>query len=214
MATNTLDYIISVVMVTSVIVSAIIITGQNLSQAWIYQQDEQTSMEALNLLNNLIQNTGTPVDWGQRNSTPTSFGLKRPFEEYVVPSPFTPFRLMRAEDEITYQTEAYRNLTTAQSTLFLKSSEYINYTLAAQLLSIEYDYGFQVDFRPILNISLVELVANPLRVGVEVYGLSGSIYRASLNASLYVVETTTPYPSFAAPIQVSTVSNISGQAEF
>jgi hypothetical protein len=213
MAHNTIDYIVSIVIVTTLLTSSIVITTQDLNRAWTYQQDQQTSIEALNILNNLLQNTGNPADWGARNSLPLSFGLRSPNVDYTMPSPFTPMRLMRSSESIFYNDIEYHNLSTSDYSLFLKMNEYLDYDVAAELLAIDSSFGFMVFMKPMLNVSVYEIHSNPLRVGIDVDGLSGTVSGASLNATLFYVITDSPYPSISDPITSDSITNITGGAE-
>ena len=216
MASNTIDYIVSIVIVTALLTSSILLTAEDLNRASVYLQDQQISYEAADILNNILQNSGSPVDWGQTNSTPISFGLNKPFAEYMMPSslsPFTPMRLMKTDEVIIYDGIEYRNLTAEHTNLFLRLSEYLDYDQAADLLAVDTLFGFQVSMRPILDISIVQLEANPLKVGISLQGLSGTVVGALLNASLFHVIKDTPYPSISTPLEGHAVSDITGSAE-
>lgn len=214
MATNTIDYIISIVIVTTVLTSSIVIVSQDLGRAVTYQQDQQTYVEASNLLNNLLQNKGYPLGWGQTNETPTSFGLNDPFAEMMMPSPFTPMRLMQTKETIIYNSVEYRNLTTPTTNLFLRSDEYIDYAQAVKLLSVDETFDFQLSIIPVLRITVSQKNSNPLIIGVSLEGSSGTLSGASLKASLFQIKNESkPYPSISNPIQYNTVSNVSGDAE-
>lgn len=213
MVSYTIDFIASIVVVTMLITSSIIIVAQDLNRAEVYQQDQQIFLKASDILNNILQNTGYPQDWGQTNATPKSFGLNMPYAEYITPSPFTPLRLIQTNERVLYNSIEYRNLTTENTHLFLRSSEYINYSSAAELLALENDFGFSISMTPVLNISISQLRASPLKIGVSVQGPGGGVAGASLNASLFYVKKSTPYPSISNPIKGQTVSNISGDAE-
>ncbi|MCJ7635160.1 hypothetical protein MUP77_22555 [Candidatus Bathyarchaeota archaeon] len=213
MVSYTIDFIASIVVVTVLLTSSIIIVAQDLNRAVIYQQDQQIFLKASDILNNVLQNTGYPQDWGQTNATPRSFGLDIPYAEYITPSPFTPLRLIQTNEKILYNSVEYRNLTTGNTHLFLRSSEYINYNDAAELLAVENDFGFLISITPVLNISISQIRASPLKIGISVQGPSGGVAGASLNASLFYVKKSTPYPSISNPIRSQTISNISGGAE-
>jgi len=190
-----------------------LLTSLDLSRACLYQQDQQTSTEALSLLNNLLQNPGNPVDWGTKSIMPTGFGLKEPYAEQMAPSPFVPMRLMKTSEIVVYNNSEYRNLTTESMNLFMKKNEYVLYDKAADLLAIDDTYGFRVIMTPLLNITVFQVESNPLKIGISLLSLSGTVYGAELIATLYYLKTGSPYPSISEPIILSTVSNISGGAE-
>ena len=213
MPSTIIDYIVSLVIVTTLISSSIILTVENLKNVEFYEQDLLTSVGASDILNNLLQNRGNPVDWGHTNITPISFGLNSPFVDYMALSPFTPMRLMRADETINYEGIEYRNLTTAQAHLFLRSDEYVDYDVASESLAVDNEFGFRVSLTPILTLSFYQLEANPLKVEISLKGLSGSVVGALLNASLYRVVKDIPYPSISNPIEQHAVSDLSGSAE-
>jgi hypothetical protein len=122
-------------------------------------------------------------------------------------------RLLQTDERIFYDGVEYRNLTTEHTHLFLRLSEYVDYGQAAELLAVDNIFGFQVSIRPILNISVVQLEADPLKVGISLQGLSGTVVGALLNASLFHVIQDTPYPSISTPLEGHAVSDIRGIAE-
>lgn len=213
MASYTIDFIASIVIVTTLLTSSIVIVAQDLNRAIIYQQDQQTFLKASDILNNILQNTGYPQDWGQTNDAPKSFGINAPNTEHLTLNPFTPLRLMQANENIVYNSVEYRNLTTGNTHLFLRSNEYINYSYAAELLSVENDFGFSISITPVLNISISQLRASPLKIGISVQGPNGGVPGVSLNASLFYVNNGALYPSISNPIKDHAVSNISGRAD-
>jgi hypothetical protein len=120
---------------------------------------------------------------------------------------------MRADTTILYSALEYRNLSTPSTSLFLKTSEYIRYEEAAELLAIDNTLGFRVFMTPILNITIFQVESNPLKIGISLRGLSGTIHEASLNATVFHLIQNTPYPSISGPITCNTVSNMTGGAE-
>jgi hypothetical protein len=110
MVTNTIDYLVSFIIVTAILASSIFIASQTINIALINQQDQQTTLASLDLLNNLLQNSGNPLNWGQINIKPSGFGLKWPNVVSEMLSPFTLMRLLRTGETINYNNIIYQKL--------------------------------------------------------------------------------------------------------
>jgi hypothetical protein len=98
----------------------------------------------------------------------------------------------------------YNNVTMASGGyLSVPFNRVVNYTTAARLLGVNGSYGFQVAMIPILNISMSQTNASPLRIRVSVTGSGMPLAGVSLNYYLINSTNGSKYPKF----QISTSSN-------
>jgi len=214
MATTTVDYLVSIVIVSMLLTTSILLVGQTINIALINHQDQQITLAAVDLLDNLLQNPGNPPDWGWLSIQPTGFGLKWPNSAVEMLSPFTLMRLMQTGNSAIYNNILYRNLgTNNQFNLYLREDEYVDYITASKLLSTYGNYGFKLSITPVLNISVTQIKVNPLKLKITIYGTSGPLSGALLNSTLYYINNRGTSPSIVEYTPLSKESNIDGEAE-
>jgi hypothetical protein len=175
MVSSTIDHMIAFTVFTVAIVLFIGLFNQTIQTAVIYQQHRATSTKVSDLLDNMLLNSGIPINWGQTDGLPTGFGLQDPeFTQYRI-SPFSLMRLSSATGTPVFYPKTgttYSNITIGDKN-FLLVSEFsaLNYSTALDLLGIRNNYGFQLTFKPIVAVSLTEIQdEDPLRVSLNAYG--------------------------------------------
>jgi Tfp pilus assembly protein PilV len=179
--------------------------SQNLQTAILYQRNNQLAMEASDLLDSISLNAGNPQNWGATNSNLTLFGLQDPTQEGYAISPFSLMRLNVSNIGTPVQCNGvtYNNIVMPSGGyLSVPFNRVVNYTTAARLLGVNGSYGFQLAMTSILNISMSQTNASPLRVRVTVTGSGIPLSGVSLN--YYLINSTNgpKYPKF----QISTWS--------
>ena len=78
MASETIEFIASFVIIVTVIAGGIINSTQSLSNAFNYDVDQASSLKAKDVLMGIVENAGAPDDWTVTDAKPTVFGLKWP----------------------------------------------------------------------------------------------------------------------------------------
>jgi hypothetical protein len=177
--------------------------GQITNTAIMYQRNHQISMKAAELANTLLLSPGDPVGWGQSDDIPFAFGLQDAERAGYSLDAFSLSRLSYSQPLVYYNKTGlwYSNnsLTGGIGALLVPVTEVVNYTTASRLLGVEESYAFRLTITPTLNVSLLELSLNPLRIEVDVRGLRGAVSDATLNYFLYhAVPGGGQYPSFEA----------------
>src|SRR5208283_2771788 len=132
-----------------------------------YQQNQGVAAKCSDLLDTMLLNLGSPSNWGQGNSTPTSFGVQDPeFTEYEL-SAFSLMRLNSAtgslvEYDKTSPSIYYNKLTPGFGTFLLTpNAEAVNYSTAQEMLGINSTYGFQLTLTPDITVSIADATPNP-----------------------------------------------------
>jgi hypothetical protein len=160
--------------------------NQTIQTAILYQRHRSIATKCSDLLDNMLLNSGVPLDWGRSSCIPTGFGLQDPeFTQYRL----SPFSLMRLQSLtgtpfIYPRTGAmYSNMSTGFGNfLFVPYTEALNYSLVSQLLGTNSTYGFQLTLTPIITVSISEThAANPLTLVIEVVGTGFPVSNATVS---------------------------------
>lgn len=197
----TIDHLISLTVFIAALLLFVSLFTQSLQAAIMYQRNRQVSIKATELLDSISLNPGYPVNWGQSNVTPTSFGLQDPNARGYVLSPFSIMRLTSLSGEPVYYPKTglwYSNVTMVSGGyLLVPLGKCVNYTDASRLLGVNGSYGFQLAITQILTVSITEQRANPLQVQVAVYGPGLPLGNAFLKYNLvYAIGGQGQYPAF------------------
>jgi Tfp pilus assembly protein PilV len=211
----TIDHLVAVVIFLVAILLFVNLFSQNLQTAILYQRNSQLAIEASDLLDTISLSPGNPQNWGATNNTPTFFGLQDPTQEGYVVSPFSLMRLNASNTGTLVQCNGltYSNVTMASGGyLSVPLNRVVNYTTAARLLSVNGSYGFQLAMIPILNISMSQTNASPLRIRVTVTGSGMPLAGVSLN--YYLINSTNgpKYPKFQISTWPSNYTDATGSA--
>jgi len=186
MAGATIDHLVSVTVFVGAILLFVSLFNQTIQTAIIYQRHRYLATKCSDLLDNMLLNSGYPLEWGKLNNTPTSFGLQAPeFTQYRL----SPYSLMRLQSStgtpINYTKTGltYSNISMGFGNfLFVPYTQQVNYSTSTKLLGINNTYGFQLTITPILAVSVSETnPANPLRLTVNVTGAGIPLSNATIS---------------------------------
>jgi hypothetical protein len=190
MSGTNIDHTISIIVFLAAMLIFIGLFSQTVETGISYQQHNALSTKTSDLLDNLLLNPGTPLDWGQTDwageKTPTSFGLQDPeFIQYKL----SPFSLMRLHpttgSAITYQGQTFWNETTSLgSALLVPSTQVINYSQAAKMMGINGTYGFSLTISPTVEVIVSEISHTPLTVSVTAKGSGSPLSNAEVTFCL------------------------------
>jgi hypothetical protein len=183
MTGGTIDHMVSLVVLITVLTVSMGAFGQIIGAAVTYQQNHEVSMKAAELANALLLSPGDPSWWGRHDSLPMAFGLQDSDTGGYSLDAFSLSRLSSRLPLIYYGKTGlwYSNNSLGEHALLAPVAKAVNYTTMAKLLGVEGSYGLRLTVTPTLNVSLSELNLNPLTLKVEVKGLSGVIGDAALN---------------------------------
>jgi hypothetical protein len=190
MAGSTIDHLISVMVFLGALLVFISLFNQTLQTAVLYQRHKSLATKCSDLLDNMLVNTGSPVNWGKSGAFPVVFGLQDPeFQQYVL-SPFSLMRLLSsAGDKVYYNGTWYSNVSwdVNGGYFLIKESECINYSLAFKLLGVNGTYGFQLAITPTVNVNIVEdeSVSDHLKLNITVMGQGSPLAGASIDYLMF-----------------------------
>lgn len=214
MVSSTIDHMVAVTVFLAATLLFIGLFNQTIQTAVIYQRHRALSTKASDLLDNILLNPGSPVDWGQTGADPMVFGLQDPeFTQYKL-SPFSLMRLTSLLGDPVYYSKArnntgmyYSNITMGfGSYLLMPYDGVLNYSAALRLLGINNTYGFQLMLTPLVTVSIAEQAKNPLRLSVNVAGTGFPIAEAPVKYRLIAVFLNETEPSYVViPNQSGTV---------
>jgi hypothetical protein len=204
MAGSTIDHLVSLMVFLAAILLFMGLFNQTIQTAISYQRHRSIATKCSDLLDNMLLNSGVPLDWGTCGCIPTGFGLQDPeFTQYRL-SPFSLMRLMSSSGEPVYYSKTglnYSNITIGFGNfLLMPYTEAINYSMAARLLGINGTYGFQLTIAPIVTVSISETQSkNPLKLSVTVTGTGFPLSSAVVNYCFLTVSLTggeEAYPAY------------------
>jgi hypothetical protein len=190
MSSSTPSFIVSFVIMTTVITAAIVFTAQNLSNAYNYSIDQTLTRKAKDTLLNLVENPGVPANWASEGTTPTIFGLKSLEAPGSNPSPFGLMRLMTPNSVYNYDDKDYYDLSTNGGSLFLQKDIVLDYEHLIGLVDPNGRYGFQLVVTPLLNIT-TSFDEGTKTLSVNVTSASSDIGDAQVSATLYRLDPNT-----------------------
>ena len=192
-----IDHIISIIVFLAAILLFVSLFSQIVQPAVSYQQNQGVAAKCSDLLDTVLLNPGSPGNWGQTNSTPTSFGVQDPeFTEYEL-STFSLMRLNSATGSLVEYDKTspsiYYNELTAGSGAFLltPNAEAVNYSIAQEMLGINGTYGFQLALTPDVTVSIADVTSNsaspPLNLSISAMGTGFPFAGAVINYCLILV---------------------------
>lgn len=189
MAGVTIDHLVALTLLLSVLMLSIGAYSQIIGAAVIQQQNHHIAMKAYDLANTILLSPGYPLGWGQGNSTPSAFGLQDPDVGGYSVSPFSLQRLVSSSQAQVYYPKTGQwysnNSLGGGGSLLVPIINAVNYTTAAKLLGVNGSYGFQLTVMETLNVSISEVTLNPLRLRVFVRGPGLILSGATLKYFLY-----------------------------
>jgi hypothetical protein len=197
----TIDHMVSLAVLITVLTVSIIAYSQIIGSAVTYQQNQQVGMKAAELINTISLNPGSPNGWGQVDSAPSAFGLQDSDTGGYSLSPFSLERLSSSQVPVYYSKTGLwysNNSLGGGGSLYVPLHNVVNYTTSANLLGVNGYYGFRLTIMPTLNVSISEVYLNPLKLNVAVIGPSLAVPGATLNYFLYYAIPHSQYPSIQA----------------
>ncbi len=205
MVSATVDHIISITIFLAALLLFVNLFGENIQTAIAYQQHRATATKCSDILDNIMLNPGSPINWGQLDVAPSSFGLQDPeFTQYQL-SPFSAMRIGDSTGNLVSYNKTnpkiyYSNTTTGAGSLLMPASELVNYSLACKLLGLNNTYGFQLTLSPIVSVSVNDDYSQGyLRLNVTLMGTGFPLAGATINYCLVKVSLPTAeseYPSY------------------
>jgi len=193
----TIDHMISVTILIAALLVAMMTFNGLFASAIDYDRNRQVANKAVDIMNTICLSPGSPIDWGETNSSVLGFGLQDPRASGYALSPFSIMRLATSDSSedsqiVEYPPDSgifYNNISTNYGHAILTPlGVCINYTTAAELLGVNGTYGFSVDITPTLNVVVSQVDTDPLKLNIEVHGSGMPLSGATLNYYLFSVE--------------------------
>ena len=196
MAGATIDHMISLTILIAALLLAMTSFNQIFSTAVVYETNTQVATKAVDIINTLCLSPGNPVDWGSTNSSVLGFGLQDPLVGGYSLSPYSMMRLRIDSTDshlVEYPPDSgnfYNNITgDFGNSILTPLGDCLNYTTASKLLGINGTYGFILDIRPIVDVSISKVFGyGHLALKVDVTGSGYPLSGASLNYFLFQVD--------------------------
>jgi hypothetical protein len=189
MSGTSIDHTIAIIVFLAAMIIFIGLFSQTIETAVSYQQHNSLSSKTSDLLDNLLLNSGTPSNWGQKDwsqsTFPTGLGIQDPeFIQYQL-SPFSLMRLYPTTgNAISYQGQSFCNETRLGGALLVPSFQVINYSQAAKMMGINGTYGFSLTISPTIEVLLSETSPNPLTISIIAKGPGFSLSNANVTYCL------------------------------
>jgi hypothetical protein len=186
MAGATIDHMIAIIVFIGALVLFIGLFNQTIQAGIAYQRHRFIATKCSDILENMLLNPGTPIEWGKTNDDPSGFGLQDPeFTQYRL-SPYSLMRLMSSRGTPLYYAptgQYYSNITMGfPNFLLVPYNLAINSSTASRLLGINSTFGFQLSITPIVVVDVAELqAANPLIVTIQVTGSGFPLANATVS---------------------------------
>ncbi len=189
----TIDHMISVTILITAMLLAMITFNGMFASAVAYEHHRQVAVKAVDLIDIIALSPGSPVNWGQTRSEVSGFGLQNPEAGGYALSPFSVARLKTSNaSQLVYYAETglyYNNLSAYFGDAILTPvGDVVNYTSATELLGISNTFGFRLDVTPTLNVSISPVPAGHLNLMVEVRGTGLPLSNVTLNYYLFHVD--------------------------
>jgi hypothetical protein len=197
MAGATIDHMISLTILIAALLVAMMTYNGIFATAIDYERNRQVTNKAIDITNTICLSPGSPVDWGETDSSVLGFGLQDPQANGYALSPYSIMRLTTSNSSgdsqiVEYPPDSgtfYNNISTNYGHAILTPlGDCIDYTTASTLLGVNGTYGFNIDLNPTLNVVVSQVDTNPLKLSVEVHGSGMPLSGATLNYHLFSVE--------------------------
>jgi hypothetical protein len=202
MTASTIDHIVAVTIFLTAMLLFFSAFTQIIQTATLYQSHRYLASKCSDLLDNILLNTGYPLDWGKSDSIPTVFGLQDPdLTQYQI-SPFSLMRLNYTAGTPIYYSKTgqyYSNLTLGfGKSLLAPLNEGVSYSRVSELLGINGTYGFQFAVTPIATLNITEVQSNPLKLAINARGTNFPLSNATISYCLLTVQAGGgAYPTYA-----------------
>lgn len=192
----TIDHMISVTILITALLLAMLTFNHMFTSAVAYERNRQVATKAVDLIDTISLSSGIPADWGETRDDILGFGLQDPEAGGYALSPYSVARLRTSNDsQLIYYAETglyYNNLSAYFGDAILTPmGDVVNYTMASELLGINKTFGFRLDITPTLNVDISPVPDNYLKLNVEVMGTGLPLSDVTLNYYLFHVDTGT-----------------------
>ena len=216
MAGAAMDHMLSLIIFMVAILIFIGLFTQNMQTGMAYQRHNAMSTKTSDLLDTLLLSPGSPVNWGQSDSTIVGVGLL----DYALfkPSSYSPMRLACLSQPPAYYSTGdvfYNNLTSGfGGYLFTPTSTTLSYANASKLFGVNGTYGFQLSLTPTVAFSIQKTsLGSPLSFLITVAGTGYPLANTPLVCSLLLVnQDQNQYPSYTK-MSSPTFTDSAGMAE-
>jgi hypothetical protein len=190
----TIDHMISVTILITALLIAMVTFNSMFASAVAYERNRQVTMKSVDLMDTLTLSSGNPANWGQTRDVLLGFGLQDPEAGGYALSPHSVARLRTSnESQLVYYSETglyYNNLSAYFGDAILTPmGDVVNYTLASELLGVNNTFGFRLDITPTLNVGISPVPESYLKLKVEVIGSGLPLSDVTLNYYLFHVAT-------------------------
>jgi hypothetical protein len=195
MSSSVIDYAVSFVIFIGLLTACLTITIQTLDNIYSTQVNQQRNTESLNLLNNILDTTGYPSNWGQTNAQVTQFGLRWTASDSTNISPFTPMRLSTSTKTIMYDGESYVDSGDGTLPIYIKTSDTLTYDQISQILSMKNNYGWRVTYTPLIDLeTTLRQGSQGLTAVIKASTHNGPLGNATLDGTLIYCDPQAEYP--------------------
>ena len=200
MAGASIDHLVSVIIFIGAIMLFIGLFNQTIQVGVTYQFHRAVASKGSDLLDNMLLSPGIPPNWGQTSDAPEGFGLQAvEFTQYKL-SPFSLMRLRSSTGNPVYYSmtgQTYSNVTMGfGQSLLVPYNEALDYSTASRLLGVNGSYGFSLTLTPIVNVTIIQIQANPLSVSISASGPGFPLANAEVDYSLIKVAGGGGYPKY------------------
>jgi len=188
MVSSTIDHLVAVTLFIGALLLFVGMFNQTIQTAVLFQQHSYIATKCSDLLDDMLLNPGYPANWGQTDTTPSSFGVQDPEFTQYQSSAFTLMRLQSSNGTaVTYSKTGltYSNTTTSFGNfLLVPYTKTINYYQAENLLGLNNTFGFHLTITPVLKVAITENRANwptSLNFTINTTGTGFPLPNATLN---------------------------------
>ncbi len=182
----TIDHLVSLVMLISVLLASFGLCSHMLGNAIAFQRYRQVAMKTVDLVDGMCLSPGLPSDWGIISGIPSTFGLQDLEIGGYALSPFPLMRIMDPSNTISLGGSTFFNFSMGPGAyFFLPVADHVNYSSVSRLLGVNTSYGFRLTISPTLRVSISEMPQDPLQIRVTVKGPGdGPVSEAMVDATL------------------------------
>ena len=188
----TIDHMVSVTILISALMIAMVTYNNLFATAIDYDVNRQVATKASDIMTTLCLSPGSPTDWGETNASVLGFGLQDPRKSSYALSPYSVMRLKTSPDSelVEYPPGSgifYNNISAYFGDAILTPlGDCLNYTTATELLGINGTYGFSVDVTPSVDVSISKVSGlGHLAFKVDVIGSGLPLIGANLNYYMF-----------------------------
>ena len=185
----TIDHMISLTILISALLVAMLTYSNLFATAVAYDVNRQVATKASDIMNTICLSPGNPVTWGETNASVLGFGLQDPDSGGYTLSPYSMMRMVSSSSgsqlvEYPIGSGVYYNNISANfgDAIYTPLGDCIDYDEVSDLLGITGEYGFNFEIEPTLNVSVSTVSGyGHLALKVDVTGsglpLSGATVR-------------------------------------